>query len=246
MNSVDSAFEPIPAWHKLPTAWGGPLCPASLRLQPEDFQVFEIPLLTPCGEGEHCWVHVRKRNSNTQWVARQLARFAGVPASAVSYAGLKDRKAVTEQWFSVQLPGRPDPDWKSLSHQDFEVLGYARHQRKLKTGALKGNRFRLCIRNVNASADDIGRRLQQVAAAGFPNYFGLQRFGHDAANLVEAEKMFARPACRVTSGDFICRRFAQPCSTRYWRQGSGTVAGTRRSPAMRCNSTVNPPVLWLT
>lgn len=197
MNSVDSAFEPIPAWHKLPTAWGGPLGPASFRLQPEDFQVFEIPLLTPCGEGEHCWVLVRKRNCNTQWVARQLARFAQVSPSAVSYAGLKDRKAVTEQWFSVQLPGRPDPDWHSLPHGDFQVLRSARHQRKLKTGALLGNRFCLRIHNVDASAAGIGERLQQLAAGGFPNYFGLQRFGHDAGNLAEAEKLFAHPRSRL-------------------------------------------------
>lgn len=197
LNSVDSPFKPIPAWHELPTAWGGPLSPASLPVQPEDFQVFEVPLVTPDGEGEHCWVHIRKRNSNTQWVARQLARFAQVSPSAVSYAGLKDRKAVTEQWFSLQLPGRPDPDWKSLPQENFEVLRAARHSRKLKTGALKGNRFCLRLHNVNASADGIERRLQQLARGGFPNYFGLQRFGHSAGNLVEAEKLFTRPRSRL-------------------------------------------------
>jgi tRNA pseudouridine13 synthase len=181
----------------MPTAWGGPLSPARIPIQPEDFQVFEVPLVAPSGEGEHCWVHVRKRNSNTQWVARQLARFAEVSPSAVSYAGLKDRKAVTEQWFSVQLPGRPDPDWKSLRQDDFEVLRAARHHRKLKTGALKGNRFRLCIHSVNASADGIDQRLEQLACGGFPNYFGLQRFGHDAGNLAEAEKLFTRPRSRL-------------------------------------------------
>jgi tRNA pseudouridine13 synthase len=196
LNTVDSPFKPIPAWHELPTAWGGPLSPARFRIQPEDFQVFEVPLVAPGGEGEHCWLHVRKRNSNTQWVARQLARFAGVSPSAVSYAGLKDRKAVTEQWFSVQLPGRPDPDWKSLQHEDFEVLRAARHHRKLKTGALKGNRFRLRIRNVNA-ADGVDQRLQQLACGGFPNYFGPQRFGRDAGNLAEAVKLFTRPGSRL-------------------------------------------------
>ena len=91
-------------------AWGGPVGTATMRAGPEDFEVVEIPLVSPCGEGEHCWLRVRKRNSNTRWVAGQLADFAGVAPSAVSYAGLKDRHAVTEQWFSVQLPGRSDPD----------------------------------------------------------------------------------------------------------------------------------------
>jgi len=198
LNAVpDTPFKPIPAWHELPTAWGGPLSPARFRVQPEDFQVFEVPLVSPGGEGEHCWVHVRKRNSNTQWVARQLARFAEVSLSAVSYAGLKDRNAVTEQWFSVQLPGRPDPDWKSLPQADFEVLQAARHSRKLKTGALKGNRFCLRIHNVNASTDGVNQRMQQLACGGFPNYFGPQRFGHNAGNLAEAEKLFTRPGSRL-------------------------------------------------
>jgi len=198
LNSVDSAFAPIPAWHELPTAWGGVLSPARLRLQPEDFQVFEVPHVEPGGAGEHCWIHVRKRNSNTQWVARQLARFAQVSPSAVSYAGLKDRRAVTEQWFSVQLPGRPDPDWQSLPQEDFEVLRAVRHQRKLKTGALKGNRFRLRLHDVDAAADDVEQRLRQLACGGFPNYFGQQRFGRDAGNLAEAQALFRRPRSRLS------------------------------------------------
>jgi tRNA pseudouridine13 synthase len=178
-------------------AWGGPVGSGRIRVTAEDFRVFEVPLVTPCGEGEHCWLRVRKRDSNTQWVAGQLAKFAGVPLAAVSYAGLKDRHAVTEQWFSVQLPGRSGPDWMTLQHAEFQVLEFSRHQRKLKTGALLGNRFELCVRELNADTDRLQERLRQIAEGGFPNYFGAQRFGLRDSNLDEAARLFRQPRRRV-------------------------------------------------
>jgi tRNA pseudouridine13 synthase len=195
VSAVAHAFPAI-GLQTLP-AWGGPVGTARMRVSPEDFQVFEIPLLAPCGEGEHCWLRVRKRNSNTRWVAGQLAGFAGVAPSAVSYAGLKDRHAVTEQWFSVQLPGRSDPDWQTLQHDDFEVLEARRHRRKLKIGALQGNRFRLCLRDVDADREALEARLEQLRRGGFPNYFGPQRFGRDGANLESAARLFSQPRRRV-------------------------------------------------
>jgi tRNA pseudouridine13 synthase len=195
VNAVPEQFAPIPGLQ--PAAWGGPAASGRIRTAPEDFQVFEVPLVAPCGEGEHCWLQVRKRNSNTPWVAQQLAKFAGVPPSGVSYAGMKDRHAVTEQWFSVQLPGRPDPDWQSLQGDDFQVLRAHRHQRKLKTGALLGNRFRLRIRAVDGDLQMLEQRVAQVAQGGFPNYFGPQRFGNGGSNLDEAARMFRQPRRRV-------------------------------------------------
>ena len=124
-------------------AYGQPEVTARLRLLPEDFCVTEIPLVQPDGEGEHVWLWLRKRNENTPRVAEQLARFAGVHPRQVSYAGLKDRSAVTEQWFSVQMPGRDAPDWQGLNSETLTVLRHARHSRKLRRGALKGNRFRI-------------------------------------------------------------------------------------------------------
>jgi len=168
-----------------------------MRTVVEDFQVVEVPLVSPVGEGEHSWLWVRKRGSNTAWVARQLAQFAGVPLSAVSYAGLKDRHAVTEQGFSVHLAGRSDPDWSVLQHPDFEVLSATRHTRKLKTGTLRGNRFRLTIRDSTADPVALQQRLEQVRDGGFPNYFGSQRFGRGGSNLDEAVRLFQQPRRRI-------------------------------------------------
>jgi tRNA pseudouridine13 synthase len=181
-------------------AWGGPVGEARIRALAQDFQVVEVPLVSPDGEGEHSWLWVQKRNSNTQWVARQLARFADVPLSAVSYAGLKDRHAVTEQYFSIHLAGRNDPDWSLLRHSDFKVLSATRHRRKLKTGALRGNRFRLHIRDSNADSRALQQRLERLRDGGFPNYFGEQRFGYEGHNLDEAARMMQQPKLRLARG----------------------------------------------
>jgi len=84
-----------------------------IRTFPEDFQVDEIPLFEPSGQGEHVFVQIKKTGENTDWVAGQLAKIAGVKRRDVSYAGLKDRHAVTTQWFSVWLPGKDAPDWQA-------------------------------------------------------------------------------------------------------------------------------------
>ncbi len=181
----------------LPRAYSDALGPATIRTVAEDFRVTEIPLVAPDGEGEHCWLYIRKRNSNTPWVASQLATFAGVSPRSVSYAGMKDRHAITEQWFSVQLPGRADPDWQAINNDDFEVLQAKRHSRKLKTGALRGNRFQLRVRGVVADPAQLEARLEQLKQ-GVPNSFGPQRFGRDGDNLVQAERLLARPKARVS------------------------------------------------
>ena len=165
-----------------------PTISARIRSTPEDFQVFEELKFSPDGSGEHALLRVRKRTVNTHWVAKQLAAFAEVAPVAVSYAGLKDRHALTEQWFSVQLPGRADPDWSTCGGDDFTVLEQHRHSRKLKRGALKGNAFRIVLQALQGELTELEARLHRVAAEGVPNYFGEQRFGRD--NLSRAEALF--------------------------------------------------------
>ena len=185
------------AIHALAYAHGKPAATGQLRRVAEDFCVTEIPMLEPDGEGEHVWLWIRKRNENTPRVAEQLARFAAVQPRQVSYAGLKDRHAVTEQWFSVQLPGRDAPDWEALNSESLTVLRHARHSRKLRRGALQGNRFRITLRDIEADNDDLEKRLTLISAAGVPNYFGEQRFGRDAGNLQTALQLFANPRRRM-------------------------------------------------
>jgi tRNA pseudouridine13 synthase len=179
-------------------AWGKPAASGHMRASPEDFQVTEIPLLEPDGDGEHVWLWVRKRNENTLDVAGQLARFAGVHPRQVSFAGLKDRQAVTAQWFSVQLPGKDEPPWEAVNSATLTVLRHARHSRKLRRGALKGNTFRITLRDMTGDPEELEQRLGVITAAGVPNYFGEQRFGRHGSNLQTAERLFSKPKLRLS------------------------------------------------
>lgn len=162
-----------------------------IRSKPEDFQVDEQLRFQPEGEGEHVLLHLRKRNTNTEWLSKQLAEFAGVPYRDVSYAGLKDRNAVTSQWFSVRLPVTKDLDWTGLESEEIQLLEAVRHRRKLRRGALSQNRFCLRLRELDAKPDEMEQRLQQISLQGIPNYFGEQRFGHDGNNLIMADRLFS-------------------------------------------------------
>ncbi len=175
----------------LERAFGAPVGRGVIKQQTADFIVDEIMPVEPSGEGEHLWLWIRKTASNTEWVARQLARVADVRPRDVSYAGLKDRQAITSQWFSIHLPGREDPDLTQLDSNEFEVLRASRHDRKLRRGAHSGNRFSLRIRQLEADPVSLQQRLQQIRDQGVPNYFGAQRFGHDMQNLVQAEQLFS-------------------------------------------------------
>ncbi len=185
MSESESAQAPLP-W-----AYGAPPLQAQLRSTPEDFRVEEILGYDADGLGEHVLLWVEKRGANTDWVARELAKFAGVAPVAVGYAGMKDRHAVTRQTFSVQLAGKPDLDWSLFPHPEVKVLAATRHSRKLKRGALRGNRFVLVLREVQGDRDAAAQVLQQIAVRGVPNYFGEQRFGREGGNVAQARAMFA-------------------------------------------------------
>lgn len=162
-----------------------------LRTSPEDFFVDEDLGFAADGAGEHVFVRAEKRGANTDFVAKELARFASVRPEAVSYAGLKDRHAVTRQTFSIHLPGKADPDWSTFEHAEFRVLEAVRHSRKLQRGALKGNRFRIVLRDVQGDCGAAERTVEAIRTQGVPNYFGEQRFGRESANVERAKAMFA-------------------------------------------------------
>lgn len=180
----------------LPRAHGAAVLSARMRSVAEDFQVDELPAFEPSGEGEHLLLTLRKRGQNTGFIAKQLAQWAGVADMAVSYAGLKDRHAVTTQRFSVHLPKRVAPDLAVLESADVQVVASTWHNRKLQRGALAGNRFVLTLRDVEGDVTAIDARIAQIAARGIPNWFGEQRFGRDGGNVAAALEMFgyAHPA----------------------------------------------------
>jgi len=168
----------------LPYAWGGPLAKGQLRVKPEHFQVTELLEVDFSGAGEFDWVYVEKNGLSTPEAAELLQQFSG--AKDISYSGLKDKDAVTRQWFSLHMLGQASADWQSFKHSGLRVLDSQRHQRKLRRGTHRYNQFILVLSGV--SADELSERVQCVAEQGFPNYFGEQRFGHGGNNLDQARR----------------------------------------------------------
>lgn len=177
----------LPVW---PTVGHPPLRAARIRAEINDFEVLEVPLIEPEGEGEHLWLRIRKRNRNTTDVAKLLAKLAEIPVRDVSFAGQKDRRAVTEQWFSLYLPGREVNDLaERIGDDQIEILEALRHNRKLRRGALKGNRFRIVLRDCEGDKNAVTVCLQRLTTEGIANYFGEQRFGRNGDNIVKARQM---------------------------------------------------------
>jgi len=154
-----------------------------LRAQPEDFVVEEDLGFAASGTGQHVLLKVRKRNANTQWVARELAKLCGCHPRDVGYAGLKDRRAIAVQWLTVPKSKLPLEAWCAIKHPEFDVLEAHAHSRKLPRGALAGNRFTIRIRDIAVDDQAFGSRVAEISRNGVPNYFGPQRFGHDGSNL---------------------------------------------------------------
>ena len=158
---------------------------ALLKAECTDFVVKENLGYSMAGEGEFVAVRVRKTDANTLFVGEKLAQFAGISARNMSYAGLKDRRAVTEQWFSLQMPGKTTPDFGDFQLEGIEILEVTRHNRKIRTGSLDSNYFEILLRDA-METDDLKVRLENLSKFGFPNYFTEQRFGRDGHNLIQA------------------------------------------------------------
>jgi tRNA pseudouridine13 synthase len=164
-----------------------PGCGGVFKASPEDFEVEERPAYQASGEGEHLFLWVEKRGRTTPDVAKSLARALGIPEREVSWAGLKDRQALTRQYFS--LPARAaEAQVPALALPDVQVLQAKRHRNKLKSGHLAGNRFRLTLREVR----DLGAArasLDLLHRQGLPNYFGEQRFGQRGDNAARGKAL---------------------------------------------------------
>src|SRR5690606_7634888 len=126
------------------------------------------------------------------WVAEKLAKFFAVKPFDVGYCGMKDRNAVTTQWFSIYLPKYDEGqvDWQSFASNidaQIELLQYGRHKQKLRRGMHGGNHFAIHLRDISENPD-LNERLAHIAKFGVPNYFGEQRFGREGNNLDEVAR----------------------------------------------------------
>jgi len=169
--------------------YGKPKSSGVYKQRCEDFIVTEDLGFELTGEGEHVCLWIQKVGENTQYLARQLAKFAGILARDVSYAGLKDRQGDTWQWFSLHIPGKITPDFSLFESPGVTIHKVIRHNKKIKTGALAGNFFSITLRDISdkSALEEALVNIQQ----GVPNYFGEQRFGHGGHNVSSALTMFA-------------------------------------------------------
>lgn len=172
---------------------------ALIRRTPEDFVVREQLGFEPDGSGEHVFLHLQKRGLNTQDLLQRVSTVSGIHLRDIGYSGLKDRQAVTSQWVSVRMAGKPEPDWQQLAVPgEVDVLDCRRHSRKLKRGVHRSNRFELRLCALEGDLDGLQRRLAYVQQQGVPNYFGEQRFGRGGATLVQARHWQQRGARRLS------------------------------------------------
>lgn len=166
----------------------------------EDFEVEEIPAYEPSGEGEHMFVHIEKRDLTTPYAVEALCRATGARSDMAGWAGLKDRRGITRQW--VSLFGASREAIQGAQIEGLRVLSVTPNGQKLRTGHLRGNRFRIRLRGVSASAmRDVERVFEQVDREGLPNYFGEQRFGRSGDNAQRALQ-WIRDGGRAPRGRF--------------------------------------------
>lgn len=166
-----------------------PQATATFKQTAQDFFVDEVLGFDLDGQGDHVCLNIEKRELNTDDVVRKLCEFAQVKQVDVGFCGLKDRNAVTTQWFSLHMPGKTEPQWSSLNSDKLRCLSAIRHTRKFRRGTHKKNKFRILLHDVCAERDEIHSRLENICRLGVPNYFGEQRFGHNQSNIERASRM---------------------------------------------------------
>ena len=182
-----------------PVSAGMRVASAQLKAVPEDFRVGEVleefsaqvslfESANVAGEGEHLCLHLEKTGDNTEFVAGELANIASCRSFDVGFCGLKDRHAITRQWFSLYRPGMMDDDKALIAEisSHWPVTSACRSVRKLRRGDHQGNHFTITLRQVSAERDVVERALERLKSQGAPNYFGPQRFGFSGANLDRA------------------------------------------------------------
>ena len=190
---------------------------ATYKAHTTDFIVNELLPLEFTGEGEHLWIHIQKSGMNTAYLAKLLSEWADIPLRDVGFSGLKDRHALTTQWFSLRIPKKqlPDSEFAPVdigANESITILEQQWHNKKLNRGTHRANQFIITLRDIEFVGFDtpspsseqllsakqaVEQHLVIISQSGVPNYFGPQRFGRSGNNIREALSLFARPVPEV-------------------------------------------------
>jgi tRNA pseudouridine13 synthase len=164
-----------------------------IRVRDDDFEVEEVPSYEPCGSGDHLYLWIEKRGVAPEFFTRTVAQRLGTHPGNIGTAGLKDRHAVTRQWVSV--PIECESNVSKLDGGGIRVLKTGRHTNKLKPGHLRGNRFRILVRDAQ-QGPHVDAILERIRTHGMPNFYGPQRFGRDGGTVELGLQCLAGKASR--------------------------------------------------
>jgi len=176
---------------QLAYAYGQPTVSGHFKQSPADFIVKEQLSFEPSGEGEHLFLQIKKTNLNTLDVCERIAKHFHVQSRNVAYAGLKDKSAITQQWFSLPFPIKASLNLDGFESEQLTVVSSTRNSKKLKHGAIQSNQFKIVLRGLQGDMLSIDDRVSNIKELGVPNYFGSQRFGYNEINLINALKLFS-------------------------------------------------------
>ncbi len=168
-----------------------PVVSAEYKTVPADFQVTEELGFTPDGKGEHLYLFIEKTGLTTQEVQQQLAVYFQRPSVDVSFSGMKDKQAITRQWFSIRLPGGKHQALEKLESPQLSILQHVSNSRKLKRGSHRCNHFSIVLRKLSHDPHILVKNLELLQTRGVPNYFGEQRFGWQGSTLAGASQFFS-------------------------------------------------------
>lgn len=178
----------------------------TVKREPEDFVVTEVMDVDDEDSQEkncHYWLSIRRRNMTTSEVIDVLAEALEQDPADIGRSGLKDKRAVATQWFSVSNFSRYAERYLTMEEVreriPLEILGdIRRRQWKLKLGTHRGNHFDILLSGAQGDVEGIAEEIRQ---RGFPNYFGPQRFGSGIDMAIRGGKLFAEIKAARIRGD---------------------------------------------
>jgi len=183
--------DPIQQLEQMPRTFGELQATGDLRHLIADFQVTEILGFEPSGQGEHLFLYIEKQDLNSQDIVQLLSKFTGVHQKNIGLAGLKDKRAITRQFFSILTTGMKTVDWTDFNSDQVQILSSSPHLKKCRRGVLKANQFKIVVRHIKGDKTQIEQKFQLIKQQGFPNYFTAQRFGIQGRNLIRADQLFS-------------------------------------------------------
>ncbi len=165
----------------IPFSTSTPPVPGTFKVEFEDFRVTELHDREAEGEGDHVWLDIEKTDLSTVEAAKRIGRALELDRRSISWAGMKDRRGITQQRLCLQNTKLEALD--GLKVEGLRVLDAKAHPRKLRVGQLAGNAFEILIRCDAAAAEaPVREALDSLLKNGVPNFFDKQRFGRDNRN----------------------------------------------------------------